>query len=499
MRLAWPLPTFPARSGAIPSDSASPVRAPGLENGVETGLAALRAPSLVRRLVILAAAWSLAVLAVAGVALSLFFSQAVMARFDDDLDVTVNRLVASVPAEKGVIAAPPITDARFGRAYSGSYWEIATADQSGLGQVVRSRSLWDRALDVPPRELVALASKPGEIVHYNSVGPMEKPLRVAAMQARLDGVPAPVIIMAAADRSPVNRDVRNFDTTTALALVLLGAGLIAAVVVQVQVGLQPLFALQRAVTAIRTGRSERIDGQYPSELAPLAAELNALMAHTQEVVERQRTHVGNLAHALKTPLSVMLTEASQQGGPLAEVVTRQVQTMGQHVDHHLRRARAAARTQGQGESTPVCPVVEDLSRTLEKIFRGKLAEVEWTCPEDLRFRGERQDLLEIAGNVMENACQWCAGRVRVTAAPDVNPGGPPQFMLTVEDDGPGLPPDMRSEVLRRGARLDERTPGSGLGLAIVDELARAYGGSIALGASGLGGLEAVIRLPRAET
>jgi signal transduction histidine kinase len=301
--------------------------------------------------------------------------------------------------------------------------------------------------------------------------------------------------MTAADRSPVNRDVRAFDTTITIALVLLGAGLIAAVVVQVRVGLQPLFALQREVTAVRTGRLERISGHYPSELEPLAAELNALMTHTQEVVERQRTHVGNLAHALKTPLSVMLTEASQQGGPLAEVVQRQVQTMGAHVDHHLRRARAAARTQGQGESTPVAPVVEDLSRTLEKIYRGKLAEVEWACPEDLRFRGERQDLLEIAGNVMENACQWCAGRVRVSAEPD----GPRQFVLTVEDDGPGLPPEKRSEVLRRGARLDERTPGSGLGLAIVDELARAYGGSITLAASPLGGAEVVIRLPRAET
>jgi signal transduction histidine kinase len=445
--------------------------------------------------VTLAAAWSLAVLAVAGVALSLFFSQAVVARFDDGLEETVNGLVASVPAENGKIAAPPVTDARFGRAYSGAYWQIVTVEPSGPSQMVRSRSLWDHALEVPAPQLAALARTPGEIVHYNDVGPLQQPLRVAAMQARLDGVAAPVIIMAAADRTPVNRDLRTFNTTIAVALILLGVGLIAAVVVQVRVGLQPLFALRREVSAVRTGRSDRIAGRYPSELEPLAAELNALMAHTQEVVERQRTHVGNLAHALKTPLSVMLTEASQQGGPLAEVVTRQAQTMGQHVDHHLRRARAAARAQGQGESTPVAPVVEDLSRTLEKIYRSKLAEIEWACPEDLRFRGERQDLLEIAGNVMENACQWCAGRVRVDAAPD----GPRLFMLTVGDDGPGLPPEKRSEVLRRGARLDERTPGSGLGLAIVDELARAYGGSISLGASPLGGVLASIRLPRAET
>jgi signal transduction histidine kinase len=462
------------------------------ERGI--GLAALRAPSLVRRLVLLAAAWSLAVLAVAGVALSMFFSQAVTARFDDGLDETVTSLVAAVPVDKGVIDAPPVMAARFDPAYSGSYWQIVMVEPSGPGHLFRSRSLWDRALDLPQDQLEALAANPGDIVHYNSAGPLQKPLRVAAMQARLEGLATPVIVMAAADRTPVSRDVRTFDTTTAIALVLLGAGLIAAVVIQVRVGLQPLFALQREVTAVRTGRSERIGGHYPRELEPLAAELNALMTHTQEVVERQRTHVGNLAHALKTPLSVILTEASQQGGPLAEVVTRQAETMGQHVDHHLRRARAAARTQGQGESTQVAPVVEDLSRTLEKIYRGKLDEIEWDCPEDLRFHGERQDLLEIAGNVMENACQWANGRVRVTVAPDE----PRRFVLTVEDDGPGLPPAKRGEVLRRGARLDERTPGSGLGLAIVDELARAYGGSITLGASPLGGVEALIRLPRAE-
>jgi signal transduction histidine kinase len=487
LKFGWPA------LATIPSTVALALQRQAPEQGLS--LSALRAPSLVRRLVILAAAWSLAVLAVAGVALSLFFSQAVMARFDDGLEETLNGLVARIPVENGTIAAPPFTDARFGRAYSGAYWQIVTAERSGPGEMVRSRSLWDHELDLPPKEEEALARTPGEIVHYNSVGPLERPLRVAAMQAHLDGVAAPVIIMAAADRTPVNRDVRTFDTTTAVALVLLGAGLIAAVVVQVRVGLQPLFALQREVTAVRTGRSDRIVGHYPSELEPLAAELNALMAHTQEVVERQRTHVGNLAHALKTPLSVILTEASQRGGPLAEVVTRQAQTMGQQVDHHLRRARAAARTQGQGESTAVAPVVEDLSRTLEKIFRGKLAEIEWTCPEDLRFHGERQDLLEVIGNVMENACQWCVGRVRVSATPD----GPRHFLLAVDDDGPGLAPEQRREVLRRGARLDERTPGSGLGLAIVDELARAYGGSVTLGASTLGGLELVIRLPRAET
>jgi signal transduction histidine kinase len=447
----------------------------------------------------LAAAWSLAVLAAAGFALSALVGQAEISRFDEDLSKKVYDLVAGAGVEGGQLVAPAFTLLQPGRVFNGSYWEITTAeaasaDEPAQGRMLRSRSLFDRALDLPPAVLTAVARAPGEIVYYDSEGPLKQRLRVAAMQTRIDEIDAPVIVMAAENRAPIDRDVRTFDKVIAIALGLVGAGLIAAVIVQVRVGLQPLFDLRREVAQVRTGQRERVMGQYPGELEPLAEELNALMAHTQEVVERQRTHVGNLAHALKTPLSVLITEARQQGGPLSEIVVRQAQAMGQHVDHHLRRARAAARTQGQGERTQVAPVVEDLSRTLEKIFSGKLAEIEWDSPEDLHFLGERQDLMEIAGNVMENACKWSRARVRVIAAPLSQR----EFSLTVEDDGPGLPPERRGEVLRRGARLDERTPGSGLGLAIVDELVRAYGGSLTLGTSGWGGLKATIVLPRAD-
>jgi len=217
------------------------------------------------------------------------------------------------------------------------------------------------------------------------------------------------------------------------------------------------------------------------------------VAHNQETVERQRTHVGNLAHALKTPISVMLTEAQQRPGPLADVVTRQAEVMRQQVDHHLRRARAAARSQGQGERTSVAEVLDELARTLEKIFRAKGVEIDWDAPEDLWFAGERQDFMEIAGNAMENAGKFGRRRVRVRA----DAAGPDRMQLVVEDDGPGLPPDRREEVIRRGARLDENAPGSGLGLSIIDELARAYRGSLSLGDSQLGGLSVIVQLPRA--
>ncbi len=244
---------------------------------------------------------------------------------------------------------------------------------------------------------------------------------------------------------------------------------------------------------VRKGRAERVAGRYPAELEPLAQELNALVAHNQEVVDRQRTHVGNLAHALKTPLSVMLTEAACAPGPLADLVTRQAETMRTQVDHHLRRARTAARAQGSRDRTSVAPTLEELARTLERIFEDKRVMIDWTAEDDLGFQGERQDLLEIAGNVMENACKWCRRGVFASA----EPLSEDRLLLVVEDDGPGLPSDRRGEVLKRGARLDESAPGSGLGLSIVDELVRAYAGRIELGQSGRGGLKVSIELPRA--
>ncbi len=450
--------------------------------------------SLVRRLIVLAAAWSLMVLLAAGFALSVFFNHAAMARFDDELGNTIDGLVAGVSADAGQVQAPTSDDPRTLRAYSGDYWQLAVASGNGLRALSRSRSLWDRALPPPRGGSAALAAAAGKTIYYDSVGPLKQPLRIAALQGRLPEISTPIVFMAAEDRSPVDREARTFDTTMSFALVLLGAGLIAAVIVQVRVGLSPLFALRREVADLRMGKAERVIGDYPVELAPLAGELNALMAHNQEVLERQRTHVGNLAHALKTPLSVLMAEAGQQPGLLADVVQRQAEAMGRHVDHHLRRARAAAHAQSQGERTPVAPVLDELSRTLRKIFRVKAVMVDYRCDDRLAFQGERQDLLEIVGNVMENACQWCVRLVHVEALAQ----GARHWMLTVEDDGVGLAEGLREEMLRRGARVDEDAPGSGLGLSIVDDLARAYSGSVRLGKSDLGGLKVQIVLPRSE-
>jgi signal transduction histidine kinase len=452
--------------------------------------------SLVRRLVLLAGAWNLVVLVLAGVFLTAQFRDAAIRRFDQSLAVLTDDLYAGSTIDEGVLKAPVLTDIRATRAYSGRYWTIFDQPPGGAGLnvVERSRSLFDSDLMIPAEQSERLTAQPGKTLYFDLKGPQNRPLRAAAILARLPGYARPVVFIAAEDRSPIDADAARFARITTLALLILGGGLIAAVVVQVRVGLVPLFRLRREVASVRRGKAEKLEGTYPEELAPLAVELNALLSHNQDVVERQRTHVGNLAHALKTPLSVMLTEASQRPGPLADVVERQAATMREQVDHHLRRARAAARSQTSGERTPVEPIMDELAVTLERIFQDKGVEIDWRCPDDLAFQGERQDFMELAGNVMENAGKWCKGKVRAEAAAT----SPEQMTVTVDDDGPGLPPDRWSDALKRGQRMDEHTPGSGLGLSIVDELARAYGGSVTLGASPLGGLRVTLVLPRAE-
>jgi len=466
-----------------------------------------RHPSMVQRLVVLHAVLSALVLIGGGYALSAFFTRASIEAFDARLSQDVIDLVGGTSVdETGAVAAPTLTDERTMQAYSGKYWELAIAAGAGLKPVARSRSLWDADIAMPSGGAAEVAASPGRPVFYDGVGPAPsgqgppgakahaEPVRIAAQQVRITGVPDPVIFLVSEDRAPIDSTIRTFETSVALALLVLLAMLIAGVVLQVRVGLRPLFALQREVAAVRTGKADRVAGAYPAELEPLATELNALVAHNQDVIERQRTHVGNLAHALKTPLSVMSAEAEGRPGPLSEVVRRQADVMREQVDHHLRRARASARQKGGGERTEVAPLLEELTLTLERIYRDKGAEVDWRCPDDLYFHGERQDLLELAGNVMENACKWCRGRVRVVAQATSRA----ELTLAVEDDGPGLAAGDRDAVMQRGARLDETAPGSGLGLSIVDELARAYGGGVALADSALGGLKVTLLLPRTE-
>jgi signal transduction histidine kinase len=274
----------------------------------------------------------------------------------------------------------------------------------------------------------------------------------------------------------------------------LGLGLIAAVLIQVRLGLAPLRRVRLALSRIREGRARRLEGNFPAEIAPLASELNSLIEHSAEVVARARGHVANLAHFLKTPLTVLANEASAEKSELSRSVTKQVTVMRRQVDHYLTRARAAGSLDVLGNRADVAPVLKDLVRVLKQMHVDKQLSITLNVPPSLSFRGDREDLEEMAGNLIDNACKWTHARVSVDAAPQ----GAGRFTLTVGDDGPGLAPGERERAMQRGEKLDESVPGSGLGLGIVRDIAKLYGGNFTLGKSPLGGLEARLELPIAR-
>ncbi len=453
--------------------------------------------SLTRRLIWLASAWIVVALMLTGWMLTSQYQESALRRLGNSLGAVIDDVViASVMTPEGLRVAE-IKDAPTLRGLSGKYWMVGEVDaEGGFVVLAKSPSLSGESLYVAPELPARLKASMGATLSYNDPGILPdgaQPLRIAASMKALNG--RPFVFMAGIDRSEIDMDTRQFATFTWTALLILGIGLVIAVFLQVQIGLRPLFDLRVEIANVRKGKAARIEKDYPTEIQPLAEQVNRLLDHNQEVVERQRTHVGNLAHALKTPLSVMLAEAGTDQGPLADIVRRQSEVMKGQVDHHLRRARAAARAaHGLGEKTPVGEVIDELAVMLERVFQSKDVEIDWRAPDELAFLGERQDLQEILGNLMENACKWSTRRVRVSAGAS----GLGQMIAVVEDDGPGLPADQRNGALKRGARMDENAPGSGLGLAIVDDLTRAYGGRLTLAASDLGGLKAVLELPAAE-
>jgi signal transduction histidine kinase len=446
----------------------------------------MRRNSLAFRLVASAAVWCALWLSAGGYALSALFGTTVGRNFDARLGVLLEGLVAgSELNEDGELELRlQLGEPRFEQPLSGWYWQIEDRDRV----LRRSPSLWDAHLP--------LVLAPGELMAARDVvGPDGQPLRVLVRAITLSGTDTPLLYAVAGDRREIELDRQIFNRLLSLALGTLFVGVIGAVLVQVRFGLEPLRRMGRALGAIRGGATARLEGDFPAEIEPLAAELNALLDHNEALVERARTHVGNLAHGLKTPLSVLTNEARRSQGPLAELVGRQVALMRRQVDHHLARARAIATGSILGARTDVLPVLRDLARTLERIYADKAIAIELACPPDLAFRGARQDLEEMLGNLLDNACKWAAASVTARAEGSAGQA----LQIAIEDDGPGLPAARRAEVLERGHRLDEQVPGTGLGLAIVADLAQLYGGRLVLDAAAAGGLRALLTLPAAET
>ncbi len=381
---------------------------------------------------------------------------------------------------------------------SGYYWQVLPSDGKP-GSPQTSQSLVGEILTFPFERASPLEGRKGILV-AESVG--EDGIRLRMQQQEYTFPTSQggrrYSFMATANLNELEASVASYRHRLELALGLLGLGLVAATVFLVRWGLAPLRAIEQGLTAIRSGERTQLEGEMPDEIRPLQREINALIKSNHDIVERARTHVGNLAHALKTPLSVLSNEAKAGSGPLASKVGEQVEIMRDQVTHHLDRARMVARVGVIGDLTEVKPVVEGLARTLEKIYgRDRDMSVSAECPEGVRFQGERQDLEEMLGNLMDNACKWARSEVeaRVEAVPKADRLARAYFRITVDDDGPGLTPDERASAVQRGKRLDETKPGSGLGLSIVADLVGLYGGKLELAQAPLGGLRARLTLP----
>ena len=417
--------------------------------------------------------------------------------FDEPLESAVLGLIASVETgNDGTLRmSRELPEPRYQRALSGRYWVIGTVENnSEIAPVLSSRSLYGASLRVNAETISLLSEQSQDPVRFTTAGPdidADEDLRVVARQVVLPNMTTPVVVLAAADRAPVIRSIRNFILTAAGLLLILTLGLITAVYAQVRIGLRPLFDLGSRIADVREGRAASVEGDYPPEIAPLATELNSLISHNKSIVDRAQTHVGNLAHALKTPIAVLRNEAEAAETTPSRIVAKQTDTMAAQVDHHLRRARAAARGQAIGVRAEMDPVIDGLVRTLPRIYRDKDLIIERTGDTGLTFRGHPRDLEDMIGNLMDNAAKWTGGRIDV----HVHKMEDGFCTVRIADDGPGLTADEIETALKRGARLDEATPGSGLGLSIVKDLADAYKGSLVFSRAKAGGLQAELRLP----
>ncbi len=456
--------------------------------------------SLAFRLFATSAAWVLVVLPLAGYLIYSLYRDDVQLGFDSQLKKLLTALSIDSMNTSGSdpVTPPNLYEPLFEVTHSGWYWQIRPLEGAS-GRRLVSASLASGELPSPYDKKFPTDTTGTRWM--NVPGPTGEQIRILEVvdSPGHDPDKTKYSVIVAGPIDWLEATVAKFRNRLSIALALTGLGLVTVTLFQVRFGLLPLRRIEKGLASIRSGDASVLAGQLPAEIEPLQSELNALIKSNQDIVDRARTQVGNLAHALKTPLAVITNEARDNTSPFAGKVAEQAQLMRDQVTHYLDRARMAAGAGAIGRVTQVEATVEPLVRALERIHRDKGIAIVKKIAAGAKFQGEKQDLEEMLGNVLDNACKW--GRKTVTLTVKISNGDgksrPKLLLIDVDDDGPGLTDEQRSKIGKRGLRLDETTPGTGLGVSIVADLAASYRGNLALEASPQGGLGVRLQLPAA--
>jgi signal transduction histidine kinase len=450
--------------------------------------------SLAFRLYMISAIWGIIALVVVSIVLTTLFRGSVERNFDRQVVNSLRELTrllaerAADPETIETIELIGLADPQYRTPVSGWYWQILK--QSDQEILAESDSLFGDTLpDLPPP---TFDTDPQGLDRRNAPGLDGERLRVLRQDIEIGDTTYRLI--ATGNLDTVEDDVSSFRNLVVVTLGIFGLGLVMASYLMVRFGLRPLEQIRRSLSAIRSGKQKQLTGSFPSEISPLVDEVNALLQSNQAILERARTQVGNLAHGLKTPLSVLTNEAETRQGPGWSTVGEHAELMKGQVETYLARAQMAARSSTVADSVSVLTVIEPLLRTMRRLYPNIDIDVDNQCTEQTRFRGERHDLEEILGNLIDNACKYANSAVTVQAMETAD-GDRPGFSVIIADDGPGLEENEIAMVMKRGKRLDEQKPGSGLGLSIVDELVQIYAGQLKITTGPAGGLVCQLQLP----
>ncbi|MEZ9602358.1 ATP-binding protein [Vibrio sp. 10N.261.55.A10] len=432
--------------------------------------------SLKSRLLLAAAFWLGAMILAAGVGIPKLVNDYLVDDMKQQLGLTMDELTANIETNDSgnLIMAERLSDPRFNQPYSGIYWRAATQEQ-----IIRSRSLWDKDLTIKRLP-----------IHTSVKGPEKEKLIYIEQDIYLPELNDPVTITIGIDEDPLESTLTELTGQVWLILMLLFVGVLMLIGIQVSWSLLPLSKMQRELVMLRNGEQQGLSDNYPKEVSPLVSDLNALLFHYQELLERARNHAGNLSHALKTPLSVLKNEIERLPEDDKALLQQPIHQIQSQIDYHLGRARMAGAMNILSVKSSPCERVEAISMAFDKVYAANEVTIINELDSEIEVAVEKTDLDEMVGNLLENSYKWAGSIIRVHAN-ELDDGN---IELVIEDDGQGIPEEKLEQVTKRGVRLDETTPGTGLGLNIVNEMAHSYRGSLTLSKSSMGGLKASLVL-----